>query len=504
MFRIMSKEEAIRLIPDGACIGINAFLALNNPEVLQDALGARYAATGSPRDLTLLCTAGYGAWDASRHAEPYTAAGAVRRVIAGHYSSMPVTARMALSGDIEAYNLPLGTLSHCVRAMAGGHAGYMSRVGLGIFVDPRLDGPGLNARSREELVRVVELNGEEFLYYQVPKPDIAFIKGTTVDANGNISFEGEFMTVDALSLAQATKANGGKVIVQVDRVSHNFARPRSVVVPGILVDAVVVAERPATMAVEQALSGDIHVPSTHMDYWMERLSADNPKKRPSDDASPEIIGCRGAQELHCGDVVNLGIGLPEMVGKAASNKGILKDITITVEAGGVGGLPAPGVAFGATIGADMICDMPQQFDFYDGGGLDICFMGALEVDEQGNVNAHRLPNAYAGIGGFANITASTRQVVFCLTFAAKGLKTALEPDGTVRIVSEGTLPKFKKHINSISFSAEQARKNGQRVLYITERCVFELCETGLRLKEVYPGIDTQSQILGLMEFAPVL
>ena len=349
----------------------------------------------------------------------------------------------------------------------------------------------------------ITIDGEERLYYKIPKPDIAFIKGTTVDANGNISFEGEFVTADALSLAQATKANGGKVIVQVDRVSHNFNRPRNIIIPGILVDAVVVHEREETLLVDQTLSGDIHVPPTHMDYWMERLSKDDPKKRSSGDASAEIIGMRGAKELHRGDVVNLGIGIPETVGKCASRMGILKDITLTVEAGGVGGLPAPGVAFGATIGADMICDMALQFDFYDGGGLDICFMGGLEVDEKGNVNAHKLPNGFTGIGGFANITAGTKKVVFCLTFNTKGLRTKLQPDGTVEILQNGSLPKFKKQIGSISFSAEQAVKNGQEVIYITERCVFELTKDGLRIKEVFPGVDKQADILDLMEFAPV-
>ncbi len=504
MFRIMSKEDAIRQIPDGAVIAVNSFLALSNPETLHRAVYERFAATGSPRNLTILCAAGFGGWDAAKFAEPYVAAGAVRRVIAGHYASMPVTTRMALNGAIEAYNLPLGVMSHTIRAMAGGHKGYLSKVGLGIYVDPRKEGPGLNDISKEELVRVMEVDGEEYLHYTLPKPDVAFLKGTTVDANGNISFEGEFVTVDALSLAQLTKANGGKVIVQVGRVSHFFSRPRSIVVPGILVDAVVVDEREEMLAVDQTLSGDIHVPPAHMDYWMARLSKDNPKKRPVGDASPGIIGSRGAKELAAGNVVNIGIGLPEMVADYASKMGILKDITLTVEAGGVGGLPAPGVAFGATIGADMICDMAPQFDFYDGGGLDICFMGGLEVDEKGNVNAHRLPNGYTGIGGFANITAGTKAVVFCLTFNAKGLKTALKPDGSVEIVSEGTLPKFKKKIGSISFSAEQALKSGRRVLYVTERCVFELCEEGLRLKEVYPGIDVQRDILDRMEFAPAM
>ncbi len=503
MFKIISKEEAAKLVPDGAVIAVNAFLALANPETLHMALYERAKETGHPRDLTLLCTTGFGSWDESRFAEPLVGTGAVKRVITGHYSSMPITTKKALNGEIEAYNLPLGVMSHTMRALAGGHKRYYSKVGLGIYVDPRLEGAGLNDISKEEYVSVAKIDGDEYLGYTFPKPDIAFIKGTTVDANGNISFEGEFVTIDALSIAQLTKANGGKVIVQVDKVSHRFSRPRSIVVPGILVDAVVVDERESAQ-IDQTLSGDIHVPSTHMDYWMARLSANNPKKRPLGDDTPCIIGDRGAKELNVGDVVNIGIGIPEMVGTSASRMGILKDITLTVEAGGIGGLPAPGTSFGATIGADMISDMAPQFDFYDGGGLNICFMGGLEVDEKGNVNSHRPKGGYTGIGGFANITSGTSTVVFCLAFRAKGLKTKRDENGKISILQEGNLPKFKKEIGSISFSAEQALKNGRRVLYITERCVFELTEHGLKLAEVYDGIDVEKHILPGMEFAPIL
>ena len=500
MFKIMSAAEAVGLINDGDCVAINSFLALCNPEELHDALYRRYIATGSPKELRLFCSAGFGAWDANRFADPYIEAGAVREIVAGHYNSMPMAIRMALASKLEAYCLPLGVLSHAVRAAAAGREWILSEVGVGIYCDPRVDTCALNDISTKELVSVREVEGREYLLYRTPDIDVAFISGTTVDPNGNITFEKEYLTVDAFSLAQAAKRNGGIVIVQVERVSHEFSRPRNVIVPGLLVDAVVVCENTAEAgAYNPALSGDIHVPATHMDYFVNRLSTTKNRRKETGDRCADIIGERAARELRPGHIVNIGIGIPEMVGIHASRQGILKDISITVEAGGVGGLPAPGVAFGATIGADMICDMATQFDFYDGGVLDICFLGGLEADARGNVNAHKLEGSYAGIGGFANITHATKTIVFCMSFNTKGL-LAVKENGEIRIEREGVIPKFKKEISAISFSGENALKRGQRVLYVTERCVFELTEAGLALKEVYPGVDEERRIRGLLDF----
>jgi len=500
MFKIMSACEAVGLIKDGDCIAINSFLALSNPEALHDALYERVADTGAPKELRLFCAAGFGAWDENRFADRYIKRGAVSEIIAGHFNSMPAAIRAALSDEIEAYCLPLGVLSQTIRAAASGKEWLLSEVGLGIYCDPRIDTCALNSISKREIVRVSKFENKEYLVYPTPKIDIAFIKGTTVDPNGNISFEKEYLTVDALAMAQATKQNGGTVIVQVERVSHEFTRPRNVIVPGILVDAVVVYENQSVVCqYNPALSGDIHVPATHMDYYVNKLSTTKYKKSATNDHTADIIGKRAAKELRSGHIINIGIGIPETVGKYASKLGILKDIATTVEAGGVGGLPAPGVAFGATIGADMIIDMAAQFDFYDGGGLDICFLGALEADAQGNVNAHKLEGGYSGIGGFANITYSTKTIVFCMCFNTKGLIATQEADG-VHIKQEGSVPKFKREISAISFSGKNALKRGQRVLYVTERCVFELTEKGLTLKEVYPGVDEARQIRDMLDF----
>ena len=500
MFKIISAREAAEMVSDGDCIAINSFLALSNPEALHDAIYARYAETGSPKELRLFCAAGFGVWDKNRYADRYIKAGAVREIIASHYGSMPAAVEMALAGKVEAYCLPLGVLSHTIRAAASGRDWLLSEVGVGIYCDPRVGTCALNDVSGKELVSVLEIDGGEYLKYQTPKIDVAFMKGTTVDPYGNISFEKEYLTVDALAMAQAAKRNGGKVIVQVERVSHVFARPRNVIVPGILVDAVVVEENPASIEeYNPALSGDIHVPSTHMDYYINKISTTKDRRTGSGDQTADIIGERAARELEQGYIANIGIGIPEMVGVYASRLGVLKDITITVEAGGVGGLPAPGLAFGATIGADMISDMSTQFDFYDGGGLDICFLGGLEVDSQGNVNAHSLAGSYSGIGGFANITHATKTIVFCLSFNAKGL-VALKKNGEIHIEREGSIPKFKREISAISFSGRNAVKRGQKVLYVTERCIFGLTENGLSLMEVYPGIDEDHQIRDMLDF----
>jgi len=500
MFKIISAKEAVELIKDGDCVAVNSFLALANPEALQDALYERFTETGSPKNLRMFSTGGLGAWDENRYLDRSVKAGAVKEVIASHYNSMPAAKKMAQECKIEAYCLPMGILSHSIRAAAAGKDWILSEVGIGIFADPRVDSCGLNEISKKELTKVINIDGKDYLQVHTPKIDIAFIKGTTVDPNGNISFEKEYVTVDAIAMAQAAKRNGGKVIVQVEKVSHVFSRPRNVIIPGILVDYVVVCENPPeVIPYNPALSGDVHVAASHMDYYLNKVTVSRTKKQEADNNISDIIAERAAQELLPGQIINLGIGIPENVGKYASNLDILKDLSITVEAGGIGGLPIPGVAFGAALGADMICDMSTQFDFYDGGGLDMCFLGGLEVDKEGNVNVHKLKDSYSGIGGFANITHATKTIVFCCSFTAKGLVVTNE-NGKVQIKQEGSVKKFKEKIAAISFSGKNAIKRGQKVLYITDRCVFELTEQGIKLKEVYPGIDEEKQIRALLDF----
>ncbi len=501
MFKIMEAAEAAALIKDGDVIGLNSFVGTANPDKIHDAITESFRKTGHPRNLTMVSSAGFGLFDPDRSAESYIREGAVSKIICGHYGAMPSTKKLVLEDQFEAYNLPLGPMSHAMRAQAGGHDGYITKLGLDLFVDPRVEGPGLNSISNDKtLVKLIEVEGEEYLYYRLPMFDVCLIKATSVDAKGNISFENEFTSMDALSIVQLTKRNKGKVIVQVDQVTSDFRRPRDVIIPSALVDAVVVSEKTEINEAYGALSGDIHVPASHMHYWFRRLERENVRSgKVRSDASADIIGRRAARELRKGSIVNIGVGIPEKVCNVAAENGMLEDIILSVESGGMGGLPASGLNFGAMIGADTICDMSMQFDFYDGGGLDMCFMGGLEMDQYGNVNAHRSADAVSGIGGFGNITSATRNVVFCLTFAAKGLHVS-EEDGRVKIQREGSIPKVVEKVRSISFSGKRAVRNGQHVLYVTERCVFELTSEGLALKEVYPGIDKQKDILDRLPF----
>ncbi len=499
MFELMSSDEAIRLIRDGDCICVNSFVGIESPVALHEALYRRYRKMRSPNHLTLISSAGFGVWDENRCAEGYIREGAVDKLICGHYGAMPSTKKLVLEDRFEAYNLPLGCISHAIRAQAGGIPGALSKVGLDIFVDPRVEGPGINRLSVDDsLVKYVEVDGEEFLYYKLPKIDVALIKGTASDSKGNISFDDQYMSGDALSICQAVKANKGKVIVQVDRVVSTPTRPRNTIIPGCLVDAIVVEEPDPRDSAYTALTGSFEIPFEDWDNWNEKISALSTAVS-KDDAVGNIIGRRAAQELRVDDIVNIGIGIPEMVSKYARKSGMLNQITLTVESGGIGGFPVSGEAFGAMIGAASVYDMANQFDLYNNGGLDICFMGALEVDKYGNVNAHRTDGAFAGIGGFGNITAKTPTVVFCMTFNTKGLSVS-EKNGFVNIEQEGTIPKFVNKIRSISFSAKRAIQNGQKVLYVTERCVFRLTPKGLKLIEAYPGVDVERDILAHLPF----
>ena len=499
MYEIMTADEAIRLIRDGDCICVNTFVGIENPIELHEAIYRRYQKMQSPTHLTMISSAGFGVWDDEHNAEGYIREGAVDKLICGHFGAMLSTKKLVLEDRFEAYNLPLGCISHAIRAQAGGLPGALSKVGLDIFVDPRKEGPGINRISIDDsLVKHVQVDGEEFLYYKLPKINIALIKGTAADRKGNITFDDMFMSGDALSICQAVKANRGKVIVQVDRLVDTPSRPRNAIIPGCLVDAIVVVEPETRNEAYTALTGSFEIPYEEWNTWSERLDSVSVKQSKNNTVA-NIIGKRASKELRVDDIVNIGIGIPEMVSRFARKSGMLDMVTLTVESGGIGGFPVSGEAFGAMIGAASVYDMANQFDLYDNGGLDVCFMGALEVDKEGNVNAHRGPGAFAGIGGFANITSKTPTVVFCFSFTAKGLEVS-QTKGIVTVEKEGTIPKFVDQVKSISFSARRAIANGQKVLYVTERCVFRLTPKGLKLIEVYPGIDVQKDILDLLPF----
>ena len=437
MYEIMTADEAIRLIRDGDCICVNSFVGIENPIELHEAIYRRYQKMQSPTHLTMISSAGFGVWDDEHNAEGYIREGAVDKLICGHFGAMLSTKKLVLEDRFEAYNLPLGCISHAIRAQAGGLPGALSKVGLDIFVDPRKEGPGINRISIDDsLVKHVEVDGEEFLYYKLPKINIALIKGTAADRKGNITFDDMFMSGDALSICQAVKANRGKVIVQVDRLVDTPSRPRNAIIPGCLVDAIVVVEPETRNEAYTALTGSFEIPYEEWNTWSERLDSVSVKQSKNNTVA-NIIGKRASKELRVDDIVNIGIGIPEMVSRFARKSGMLDMVTLTVESG--------------------------------------------------------------GIGGFANITSKTPTVVFCFSFTAKGLEVS-QTKGIVTVEKEGTIPKFVDQVKSTSFSARRAIANGQKVLYVTERCVFRLTPKGLKLIEVYPGIDVQKDILELLPF----
>ncbi len=490
--KVVTAAEAIGRIRDGDVVAAAGFVGNGTPEELIIALEARYKTSQTPRDLTLLFASGLG--DASdRGLNRLALDGLWKRVIAGHYGLIPKLGRMALANGFEGYNLPQGILTNLFRAVAAGRPGIFSKVGLGTFVDPRIEGGKINARAQQDLVEVVTLGGEEWLFMKAFPIDVALIRGTTADTAGNVTFEKEILTLDTLAIATAVHNSGGIVIAQVERLAaRGSLKPKDVKVPGILVDHVVVA-RPEnhmqTYATQYspALSGEhrIDIPSR------KRLALDERK----------VIARRAAMELAPFDVLNLGIGIPEGVSVVAYEEQILSYLTMTVEPGIIGGMPTGGLDFGGSVNAESVIDMPDQFDFYDGGGLDLTCLGMAQCDAAGNVNSSRFGSKLAGCGGFINISQNAKKVLFVGTLTADGLEIAID-DGMLRIVREGRTRKFVERVQQITFSGRVASRGAQEIVYITERAVFRLADGKVELVEVAPGIDVDKDVLAQMDFVP--
>ncbi|MDM0071716.1 CoA-transferase [Variovorax sp. J31P207] len=492
--KIVSADEAIALIRDGDSVSCSGFVGIGTPEELIVALERRFLTTQGPRGLTLVFAAAPGDGK-TRGVNRLAHEGLVGRAIGGHWALVPKLAKLATDNLIEAYNLPLGTISHLYRDAAAHRAGTLSKVGLGTFVDPRQGGGRINQRTREELVRVMEIDGEEWLFYKAFTVNVALIRGTTADPLGNITMEHEALLLDAQAAAMAARNANGLVIAQVERIAAaGTLDPRSVVVPGVLVDCVVVAspelhQQTYGTAYNAAFSGEMRVPA-------DRIAVAVLDER-------KLIARRCAFELPLGGVINLGIGVPEVLGAVAAEERVLDHLTLTAEPGVIGGMPSGGLDFGAAVNTQALLHQNQQFDFYDGGGLDLACLGMAQVDRAGSVNVSRFGSRLAGAGGFINISQNARRVVFAGTFTAGGLEVAIE-DGRLRIVTEGAASKFVAAVEQITFSGPQAVSKQQSVHYVTERCVFRLQPGGLQLTEVAPGIDIDRDILAHMGFQPLI
>ncbi|KAL1512011.1 hypothetical protein AB1Y20_005286 [Prymnesium parvum] len=490
--QLVSAAHAVRVIPSGATVAIGGFIGAGHPEALTSALERRFLSEGAPSGLTLVYAAGQGdrmARGLNHLAHPRL----LSRVVGGHWGLAPRLGRMALGGEVEAYNLPQGVICSLFREIAAKRPGVITKVGLNTFIDPLHGGGRLNHRAQEALVERVQMDGEVWLRYRSFPIHVGLIRATTADRHGNLSMEREALVGEVLPIAQAARNHGGVVIAQVERTVDVIHDPKAVRVPGILVDYVVQASPEEHTQTFGGAFNPSYVTNDGEPITIAPLPLSLRK----------IIGRRALALIRQGDVVNLGVGLPEAVVPAAAERGQLEQFALTVEAGPVGGAPSSGLDFGCSSSPQAVIDQPAQFDFYDGGGLDIAILGAAEVDEEGSVNVSVFGDRVAGVGGFVNIAQSAKRLVFCCAMRAGGLEVRRSGQ-SLHIAQEGKHPKFVKTFSKkqVCFHGPSAAAAGQEVIYVTERAVFRLTQDGLQLQEIAPGMCVNEHVISKMEFVP--
>jgi propionate CoA-transferase len=490
---VISAATAAALVADGKCVVVSGSGGGHAvPEAVLAALGERFKAEGAPRDLTLIHVVGIGD-RVAKGAAHFAAPGMVRRLITSALIDSPVFIDIAKRDEVQAYTLPQGVLAQMMREIAAGRPGVITRTGLHSFVDPRQQGGRQSPSAVDDLVELMMIDGDEWLRFKPFPVDVAILRGTTADEDGNVTMEEEAIPGEMLSTAQAARRGGGLVIVQVKRLAKRGTLPaREVKIPGILVDHVVVdpAQR-QTYATDYdpSFAGALRVPLAGV--------------APLPFSERKIVARRAAMELRPGDVCNLGAGISTGISAVAAEEQILERIILTNEQGFIGGAPLTGPDSGAAQNYDAMVDQPYQFDFYDGGGIDCAFLSFALVDPEGNVNISRFAGKIVGIGGFINISQNAKKVVFSGTFTAGGLKVACA-DGRLRIIEEGRHPKFVSAIEQICYNGAFARREGRAALFVTERAVFRVAEGALELTELAPGIDLERDVLAHMAFRPTI
>jgi propionate CoA-transferase len=491
--RVVEAQVVAGLVHDGDTVVIGGSGGGHAvPEALIVALEQEYLRAGRPKKITIVHPVGLGD-EASQGVSHLAHAGLLKRVVTGSLVDSPLVEQMARDDLVEAYTLPQGALSQLMREMAAGRPGLITHTGLHTFADPRMGGGKQSASAVQDLVGIITLEGREWMFYKPFHIDMCLLRGTTSDEDGNVTMEHEAVFGEMLSMAQATRRAAGIVAVQVKRLAKRHTLPpKHVKIPGILVDLVVVDPSQVQTYLtpySPAFAGELRVPASEL----SPLPLDARK----------VIVRRAALELFPGAVCNLGSGVSTSLARVAAEEGILDHVVLTNEQGLIGGAPASGVEAGAATNYMAMIDQPYQFDFYDGGGLDLAFLSFAEIDRDGNVNVSRFGSRIIGVGGFINISQNAKKVVFSGTFTAGGLQIGW-PDGTTKIAQEGRHGKFVERVRQLSYNAAYGRGNGQQALYVTERAVFQRTDDALVLIEVAPGVDVARDVLAHMQFRPAV
>ncbi len=494
----INAADSVSMIKDGDTICTIGMTLISASESILKEIEKSFLETGHPRNLTLLHSCGQS--DRKDGIQHFAHEGLVSRLIGSHWGLQPRWMEMIANNQVEAYCLPQGQIAQLYHSMACGLPGKMSKVGLGTFVDPRIEGGKMNERTKTlgDIIDVIEYKGEEYLFYNEVPINVCIIRGTVCDEMGNLTTDEEAMKLEVLPAVFAAKRYGGKVIAQVKRVAQTGTlNPKSITVPGVFIDAVVVCENPfedhrqtSSWYFDPSYSGQLRVPQNTIE--------------PLEFNERKFIGRRACMEIYNGAVINLGTGIPnDVVGKICNEEAIADDIMITVESGIYGGVQAGGIDFGIGRNLYAMIGHHEQMDYYNGAGVDITFMGFGELDEEGNINATKMGSRCTGAGGFIDITLNAKKVIFCGTFTASGAKYSFE-NGKLTILQEGKIRKMVSNVAQISFNGKLSRAKGQEVVIVTERAVFELVPKGVMLTEIAPGIDLKKEVLSLMDFKPII